>query len=79
MIEKIKETFANKTFITIYGFDSAILGLDENEIKLVYSVKKILEILEKTMTCEEALEYFYFNMPGSKKDINCPTYCYDNY
>ena len=79
MIEKIKETFANKTFITIYGFDSAILGLDENEIKLVYSVKKILEILEKTMTREDALEYFYFNMPGNEKHINFPTYCYDNY
>lgn len=49
------------------GYDDAIIGLGRcfNEFKVVYDRSKIIEILMKDMTREEAEEFFEFNIVGS--------------
>ena len=54
------------------GFDDAVIGTADvwrdgtREAVLVYSVEKIIEILEKDgMTEEEAIEYISFNVEGA--------------
>ena len=58
------------------GFDSAILGISScfSSVKVVYSYKKIINILEKDMTHEEAVEYFEFNIAGAYVGEFTPKY-----
>ncbi len=53
-------------FLKIDGFDDAIIGVEENEFKLVYSIKHCLEILMKEGMSEiDAIEYFEYNIQNS--------------
>jgi hypothetical protein len=45
MIDKITEYYQDESFLKADGFDEAIIGVDENEMRLVYSVSKCIEIL----------------------------------
>ena len=50
------------------GFDDAILGVAERigmEAVVAYSTPKIIEILAREMSEDEALEYFEFNILGA--------------
>jgi len=49
------------------GLETAVIGLasQQNGPKfLVYSVEKIIEILERDMNHDDALEFFEFNIRG---------------
>jgi hypothetical protein len=59
------------------GFDQAILGIEEDSNRLIYSVSKCLEKLEEEMSKEEALEYFYFNVSGAYVGGQTPIWCWD--
>lgn len=47
-----------------HQYDTAIIGYIEicGEYKVVYCFEKVIKILSETMTIDEALDYFYFNM-----------------
>ena len=65
MIKEILEQYEEEEFLKADGFDDAIIGVEENEMRLIYSVSKCLEILERDMTELDAMEYFTFNVSGS--------------
>jgi len=67
MIDKILEYFNEETeLIKADGFDDAIIGLEQQQMKLVYSVPLCIEVLMKDgMSMDEAIEYFEFNVRGS--------------
>jgi hypothetical protein len=67
MLDKILEYFNDETeLIKAEGFDDAIIGLEQQHMKLVYSVQLCIEILMKDgMTLDEAIDYFEFNVRGS--------------
>lgn len=73
--------FPDTTFLTIDGFDEAILGVHhtiEDTKKLIYSVKAIIEILcRDEMSEEDAWEYFNYNIDGSFMGDATPMFCYD--
>lgn len=78
MINKITENYPEETFLRANCFDDAIIGVDEKSMKLIYSVKKCIEILkEHEMNTEEALEFFEFNVSGSYMGAKTPIWCYD--
>jgi hypothetical protein len=79
MIDKITEYYQDESFLKADGFDEAIIGVDENEMRLVYSVSKCIEILCKEMTQEDAIEHFYYNVSGSYVGDKTPIWCYDNF
>ena len=59
------------------GFDDAILGIDSKQ-RVVYSIEKILEILQKDdMSQEDALEHFYYNIEGSYVGDYTPIYIWE--
>jgi len=83
MLDDILEAYPEDEFYTADGLNNAIIGIDEKSMKLIYSVKRILEIFEcrDGMSNEEALEYFEYNVAGAYlseggKDIT-PIYAYD--
>lgn len=53
-----------ETAIVLDGLDEAILGYDGDLFKLIYSVDKILEILQEDqgMTYDEAVDYYCYNI-----------------
>lgn len=61
------------------GFDEAVIGVEEKKMRLIYSVKKCLEILQKDMTEDEAEQYFYYNVCDSYVGEQTPIWCFDNF
>jgi len=79
MIEKIIEKFQEADFLKADGFDNAIIGVDEDSGRLIYSVSKCLTILQEDMNEEDAIEHFYFNVSGSYVGEKTPIWCDDNF
>ncbi len=77
MLEKILEKYENEAFLKADGFDEAIIGVDDGSMRLIYSVKKCVEILSKEMLEEDALDYFYFNVNGAYMGEKTPIWCND--
>jgi hypothetical protein len=79
MINKIIDNYEDETFLKADGFDDAIIGVDEATMRLIYSVKKCIEILTKDMSEENAIEYFYFNVSSCYIGDKTPIWCVDNF
>ena len=80
MIEKINERYNDDSFLGLSEvFDSAIIGVEENEMRLIYSVSKCLKVFEEDMTKLEAIEYFNFNVSGAYVGEKTPIWCWDNF
>lgn len=72
LMKNILENFED--LLVADGYDEAILGVSSKEI-VIYSIPKILEILQKDgMDEEEALEFFEFNIEGSYVGEKTPIY-----
>ena len=82
MIEEILGTYEDETFSKPNGFDDAIIGVDSDAMRLIYSVKKCIEILQASdgMSYSEAMDYFSFNVSGTKSsDNDLPIWCEDDF
>ena len=59
------------------GFDEAIIGVAERigmEPVVAYDTNKIIEILSREMTEDEAVEYFEFNILGAYMGERTPVF-----
>ncbi len=65
MIDSIIENYYEEEFLKADGFDTAIIGVEENSMRLIYSVSKCLDILQEDMSEIDSLEYFTYNVSGS--------------
>jgi len=74
--EWINENADDTLLMEPESFDNAIIGLS-NDDRVIYSVDKILEILMKDMSHEEAIEYFEFNIESAYVGDKTPIYCYN--
>ena len=87
ILDRILEAYSEEEFLKVgegenNKFDDAVIGLSEgfNEpLRLIYSVSKMLEILENEMTPEEALGHFTNNISGSYMGEKTPVWCWDTY
>lgn len=82
MLEEIIELYEEETFLKADGFDEAIIGVSEDfnaPVRLIYSVKKCLEILMRDMNYEDAIEYFTYNVSGGYVGEKTPVWCWDNF
>lgn len=82
MLEEILEYYPDETFLKADGFDDAVIGVEIAEpMRLVYSVKKVIETLitEDEMSLEDALEHFEYNIRGSYVGEQTPIWCDDMY
>lgn len=75
--EELSEEYGDLLFMTQVEFDEAILGVAERicmEPVVAYSTPKIIEILARDMTEEEAVEYFEFNILGAYVGERTPVF-----
>ena len=78
MLESIIEYYGEEVFLKADGFDQAILGVEEETMRLIYSVQKCVEILKEDMLEEDAIEYFNYNVLRSYySDNKTPIWCHD--
>ncbi len=74
----IVEIYGQKTLEKIDGFDNAVIGLEVKTDRLIYSVKKCVNILKTKMSAEEATDVFYTDIysqnANEKKVIFCEDY-----
>jgi len=79
MLEQIIEQYYEEELLIADGFDEAVIGVEENEMRIIYSVSKCLEILGQDMDETDAIEYFTYNVSGSYVGEKTPIWCWDNY
>ena len=79
MLHDIIENYYEYEFLIANGFNDAVIGVDETSMRLIYSVSKCLEILEKDMDEEDAMEYFTYNVSGAWMGDKTPIWCWDNF
>jgi hypothetical protein len=77
MIDKILEWFPEDELLKIDGFDDAIIGIEDLDMRLIYSCSKIIEILQQDMSEEDAVEHFEYNIKGAWLGDNTPIFCID--
>jgi hypothetical protein len=79
-LEAIVTKFYGEDILIADGFDEAVIGIEENTMRLIYSVTKCLEIIEaQGIPEEEALEHFYYNVHGSYIGEQTPIFCFDDF
>lgn len=67
-------------FTAIEGFDKAVIGVEEHDMRLVYSRSKIIKILmnEQGMDELEAREWFAYNIWMGYVGPSTPIFCLDD-
>jgi hypothetical protein len=78
-LEQILENYYDEDFLIADGFDDAVIGVEINLMRLIYSVSKCIEILQEHMNEEDAIEYFEYNVSGAYVGEQTPIWCYDNF
>lgn len=79
ILHSILNTYEEDTVLTVDGYNQAIIGIDQNTLRLIYSYTKIIQILMEDMTREEAIEYFEFNIQSAYLGDQTPIYCMDDF
>ena len=66
-LSKIIELFNEHELITIVGYDKAVIGIDENNMRLIYDKEKMIKITMKNLNFDylEAIEYLDYNVFNS--------------
>lgn len=58
-VEDILVNYPEEIFYTPYGFDDAVVGIEEESLRLVYSVNRCIDILKADgMSVLDAIEHF---------------------
>jgi hypothetical protein len=74
-IQQIIEIYPEGTFLVADGFDDAIIGVDEENFRVVYDIDKVITILMRDdMSMDEAYEFYYYNIVGSYVGDNTPIF-----
>jgi len=81
MLEWIMESYPDEKFIIADGFDAAIIGVDINSMKLIYSVKRAIEILQEDRQPDDeedsAADHFFYNVAHACVGPDTPIWCDD--
>jgi len=77
MLQDIIDQYTDEQILIADGFDEAVIGIDEREMRVIYSVRKCIEILTRDMSEEDAIEHFNYNVSGAYVGEKTPIWCYD--
>lgn len=81
ILEDILDSYFEVQFIVAEGFNDAVIGVDDYEMRLVYSADKSISILmeEQKWDYLEAAEYFYTHIVDKYKGNKQPLFINDNF
>ena len=76
-LDDILEVYPHEEILKADGFDDAIIGLEANSMRLVYSIEKCIDILmQDEMTEEDAIEHMDYNVIGAYVGEQTPIFIY---
>ena len=79
-IKDILEWYPENQFVRADGLDDAIIGVDEISLRLIYSQRKVKEILMRDgMSDEEAHEFYEYNIHSAYVGEGTQIWCSDEY
>lgn len=83
LLNKIIENYPDEQILIADGYDDCVIGYDFGDgmssIRLIYSVKKILDqLVAEGMDEMDAIEHFEFNMRGGYVGEQTPIWCQDD-
>ncbi len=86
ILDHILARFPDEDLLAANGYDYAVIGIDEESMRLIYSVKKVVEILamgivndDRERAIAEAREDFDYNISGAYLGEKTPIWCYDDF
>ena len=68
MLEQILQDYSDELFLKADGFDEAVIGVETSSMRLIYSITKCIEILERDMLVAQ------FSKTLEKKKIKATFY-----
>ena len=77
MLDRILENYCDENIQSADGFDDAVIRIERNSMRLIYSVHLCIEILKDEMNKIDAMEYFTHNVSGSYIGEKTPIWCWD--
>ena len=79
LLESIIDYYPAEELIIADGFDDAVIGIDVSSTRVIYSVKKCIEILcvRDGMSLEEAIEFFEYNVSSAYHGPKTPIWSED--
>ena len=79
LIKSIDIHCKGEEYVKVEGFDKAIIGVDDKQMRIIYSIHLCLHILqsEEGMNELEAIEFFNFNIRNSYIGEHTPIYSWD--
>jgi hypothetical protein len=75
-LASIIENYSHEELIKADNFDDAVVGIEVNTLRLVYSIDKMIAILTEDMSYEDAIEYLDFNVFSAYVGERTPIYIY---
>ena len=68
ILDRIKEANPDETFLVATGFEDCVVGVEIETRVLIIDAQQVVDKLVKEdgMTRQDAIEYFYYNVSGSK-------------
>lgn len=79
ILKKIIEHFEGESLVIADGFDSAVIGITDDQ-RLVYSVDRCLKALMKEgKTHSEAREHFDYHVRGTYLGVQTPVWVNDEF
>lgn len=81
MLQQILDNFPDEQFVILDGLYNAVIGVDQNAEKLVYSINAIVDcFVEQGMEPDEAIEYYEYNTARAVPYItNAPILIYTDF
>lgn len=74
-IDTIIEAYPDEAFVIADGFDDAIIGVDEENGRIVYDIDQVITILMRdNMSMDDAYDFYYYNIVGSYVGEKTPVF-----
>jgi|TARA_B110000908_G_C10254703_1_gene454569 hypothetical protein len=80
MLAEIIETYADEEILVADGLDEAVIGICPLSFRLIYSLKKCIDIkMAEGADYEDACEDLQFNTIGAFVGEKTPVWCQDTF
>ncbi len=79
ILDDIIDSFPDEDILKADGFDKAVIGVELDTMRLIYSKLKCVEVIMLTsdLSYDEAIEFLDFNVFGSYVGELTPIWCDD--
>lgn len=81
MLQQILDNYPDQPFVILDGLDKAVIGVDQNAERLVYSINDIVDcFVEQGMEPDDAIEFYEYNTARAVPYIeNAPILIYTDF